>query len=51
VRRGSFTSKEELKAAIEAYIDWRNRTSQPFNWTYRPKSWNDKPVATSGERH
>jgi hypothetical protein len=40
-----------LKAAIEAYIDWRNQTSRPFNWTYRPKSWNDKPVATSGERH
>jgi hypothetical protein len=29
----------------------RNQTSRPFNWTYRPKSWNDKPVATSGERH
>lgn len=51
VRRGSFRSKEELKAAIEAYIDWRNKSSKPFNWTYRPKSWDQKPGATCGERH
>lgn len=51
VRRGSFRSKEELKAAIEAYLDWRNRTSQPFVWTYQPKSWQAKSLATSGERH
>ena len=51
VRRGSFRSKDELRKAIEDYIDWRNKTSQAFVWTYRPRSWKDKPVVTSGERH
>lgn len=51
IRRGSFTSKEELQQAIENYLDWRNQTNQPFRWTYRPKSWGENPAPTSGERH
>lgn len=51
VRRGSFRSKEELRLALEAYMLWYNEHGQPFHWTYRPKSWDQKPAQTSGGRH
>lgn len=33
IRRGTFTSVEDLVATIEAYIDGWNETSHPFTWT------------------
>jgi transposase len=38
IRRGSFTSKEDLKAKIEAFIAYFNQTlAKPFRWTYTGK--------------
>jgi transposase len=37
--RGSFTSTQDLREKIYAYMLWYNETAQPFEWTYRPKSW------------
>jgi len=33
IRRGSFTSVKELKAAIETFIDGWNERCEPFVWT------------------
>src|SRR2546429_9874503 len=33
IRRGSFTSVEELETAIHSYIDHHNRNAKPFVWT------------------
>jgi len=39
LRRGSFTSVEELKAQVLAFIDYYNRTmAKPFKWTYQGKA-------------
>ena len=36
IRRGNFTSTEDLKAKIEAFIDHFNKTrAKPFKWTYQ----------------
>jgi transposase len=40
--RGSFTSPQDLQEKIYAYMLWYNETAQPFEWTYRPKSWSSK---------
>lgn len=38
IRRGNFLSKEDLKARIEAFIDYFNETlAKPFRWTYQGK--------------
>lgn len=38
LRRGSFTSTEDLKARIEAFIAYFNQTlAKPFRWTYAGK--------------
>jgi transposase len=38
IRRGSFASTEDLRAKIEGFIDYFNRTmAKPFRWTYRGK--------------
>ncbi|MDQ7061317.1 MAG: hypothetical protein Q9M43_09355 [Sulfurimonas sp.] len=38
VTRGTFTSKENLKEKILAFIDYFNETmAKPFKWTYRGK--------------
>lgn len=38
IRRGNFTAKAELKAKLEAFIDYFNRTlAKPFKWTYLGK--------------
>lgn len=35
LKRGSFTSVEDLKAKVLAFIDYYNRTmAKPFRWTY-----------------
>ena len=38
LKRGSFTSVEELKAKVLEFIDYYNRTmAKPFKWTYQGK--------------
>ncbi len=38
IRRGNFASIEDLKAKIEAFIDYFNETmAKPFKWTYQGK--------------
>jgi transposase len=34
LRRGEFTSRDDLVARIMAFIDEHNRTARPFAWTY-----------------
>ena len=39
LKRGSFTSVEELKAKVLAFVDYFNRTmAKPFKWTYKGKA-------------
>jgi hypothetical protein len=49
--RGSFVSLADLEEKIYAYMHWHNETDQPFEWSYRPKSWSQKHDQTSGERN
>ncbi len=38
LRRGTFTSLEDLKAQVLAFIAYYNRTmAKPFKWTYQGK--------------
>lgn len=38
--RGSFSSLDELRRAVYEYLAWFNsQNAPPFNWTYRPRSW------------
>ena len=34
LKRGNFTSVEELRARILAFIGYFNQTAKPFKWTY-----------------
>lgn len=39
LKRGNFTSVEDLKAKVLAFIDYFNRTmAKPFKWTYQSKA-------------
>ncbi len=39
LKRGSFTSVEDLQAKVFAFIDYYNRTmAKPFRWTYQGKA-------------
>jgi hypothetical protein len=39
LKRGSFTSVEDLRAKVFAFIDYYNRTmAKPFKWTYQGKA-------------
>jgi transposase len=39
LKRGSFTSVEDLHAKVFAFIDYYNRTmAKPFKWTYQGKA-------------
>ena len=39
LKRGSFTSVEELKAKVLAFVEYFNRTmAKPFKWTYQGKA-------------
>jgi len=39
LKRGSFTSVEQLKAKVLAFIEYFNRTmAKPFKWTYKGKA-------------
>ena len=54
LRRGNFTSTDDLRARLLDFIDYFNRTfAKPFRWTYtgrpttaatvtRPNTWNEK---------
>jgi len=34
IKRGNFTSVEDLQARIVAFIEYFNQTAKPFRWTY-----------------
>jgi len=34
IKRGNFTSLDDLRARILAFIDYYNQTAKPFQWTY-----------------
>ena len=34
IKRGNFTSLDDLRAQILAFIDYFNQTAKPFQWTY-----------------
>lgn len=39
LRRGSFTSVQDLETKVLAFIDYYNRTmAKPFTWTYQGKA-------------
>jgi putative transposase len=38
LRRGSFTSIDDLTTRVLAFIDRYNRTARPFKWTYQGKT-------------
>jgi hypothetical protein len=39
LKRGSFTSVEDLKAKVLAFVEYFNRTmAKPFKWTYQGKA-------------
>ena len=38
LKRGSFTSVEDLEAKVLAFIEYYNRTAHPFKWTYQGKA-------------
>lgn len=39
IKRGNFTSTQELKRKILAFIEYCNRTmAKPFKWTYQGKA-------------
>jgi hypothetical protein len=39
LKRGSFTSVEQLKAKVLAFVDYYNQTmAKPFKWTYKGKA-------------
>jgi len=39
LRRGSFTSVEELVSKVRQFIDYYNQTmAKPFKWTYQGKA-------------
>jgi hypothetical protein len=38
LKRGSFTSVEDLRSKVFAFIEYYNRTmAKPFKWTYQGK--------------
>lgn len=62
MRGGDFSSKQDLKAKLLAFIDYYNRTfAKPLNWTYtgrplttpttqRPRTWRETTQATKTEK-
>jgi hypothetical protein len=51
IARGSFTSTDDLREQLYAYMLWHDATDQPFRWSYRPKSWAANPARTPGGRN
>lgn len=41
LKRGNFTSVDDLKRGVMAFIEYNNRTkAKPFKWTYHGKVLN-----------
>lgn len=39
IKRGNFTSTEDLQRKVSAFIEYYNRTmAKPFKWTYQGKA-------------
>jgi hypothetical protein len=38
IRRGVFRSVDELKVAIQEYLDHRNANPKPYHWTAKPEA-------------
>jgi transposase len=52
IARGSFTSLDDLRDKIYAFLLWFNdRPERPFHWSYRPKSWSANPGQTFDQRN
>jgi transposase len=45
LRRSSFNSKDELRAAIAAFIAYWNAQAHPFNWAYGEELLHDQQLA------
>jgi hypothetical protein len=46
IRRGSFTSVDDLQSKLLNFIEYFNRVfAQPFNWTYTGRPLRVKPAA------
>jgi transposase len=40
IRRGNFSSIDDLVSKLNAFIEYFNRTmAKPFRWTYQVKPW------------
>jgi hypothetical protein len=37
IRRGVFRSVDDLKVAIQEYLDHRHANTKPYHWTAKPK--------------
>jgi len=44
---GSWASTDVLQDAVYSYLLWHNVHGKPFKWSYRPKSWSQKPGESS----
>jgi transposase len=52
IARGSFTSTQDLREKVMAYLLWEaQRPASPFRWTYRPRSRRRKAADNSGGRN
>ncbi len=49
--RGDFASTDDLRDKVYAYMLWHDQADRPFHWTYRPRSWSQKPAQTSAGRY
>jgi len=49
--RGSFSSTDDLREKIYAYMIWQNDRARPFVWTYRPSSWMRDALAEARAPH
>jgi transposase len=38
IRRGVFYSVDDLKTAIQEYLDQRNNNPKPYHWTAKPET-------------
>lgn len=62
MRHGSFTSQQDLREKLAAFVQYFNRTfAKPFDWTYpgrpthsksnqRPRTWREKTQSTKFEQ-
>ncbi|MFN8567394.1 MAG: transposase [Kouleothrix sp.] len=50
IKRGNFTSLDDLRAKILAFVEYFNRMAKPFRWTYlyRPPASGVNPIGIFG---